>query len=271
MGSTTIADALWRKWGRRCRKPWRAGSVVTSGFVCPARKRCQLSASDAGRPRSAVSRRGRGRNIAVADAAPGASSSSRRAFSRRSRTAERDSPNFGKAIDEYLEGARLRPSTMQLTVRMQLERGTRARVEPKTGDAVRQVPLPAFVVKELMAHRLASPFSLDAHPSTQTCSTVRGTRSARRRLWTLRSARRCNGGGGSGGSSSRRSDQTASLSQMPVAGAALTLGNEQGVACGSDDRPDYSQGKPKHWVGAPLPCALFFPPSITPSMEVKIP
>ena len=57
-----------------------------------------------------------------------------------------------------------RPRRLRLTVRTQLERGTRARVEPKTGDAIRQVPLPAFLVKMLRAHRLASPYSRDEHP-----------------------------------------------------------------------------------------------------------
>lgn len=51
----------------------------------------------------------------------------------------------------------------RLTVRTQLERGTRARVETKTVEAVRQVPLPSFLVKMLRAHRLASAYSLDAH------------------------------------------------------------------------------------------------------------
>lgn len=47
---------------------------------------------------------------------------------------------------------------------MSERRGTRARVEPKTAEAVRSVPLPAFVVRMLRAHRLASRFSLDSQP-----------------------------------------------------------------------------------------------------------
>lgn len=51
----------------------------------------------------------------------------------------------------------------RLTVRKQLERGTRARVETKTVEAVRPVPLPAFVVRMLREYKLAAVHSLDPH------------------------------------------------------------------------------------------------------------
>jgi integrase len=52
----------------------------------------------------------------------------------------------------------------RLSVRWQLERGTHALVEPKTANAVREVPLPAFLVRALREHKLASHWSLDEHP-----------------------------------------------------------------------------------------------------------
>jgi integrase len=52
----------------------------------------------------------------------------------------------------------------RLSVQWQLERGTGLLKEPKTENGEREVPLPAFVVKALREHKLASRWSLDDHP-----------------------------------------------------------------------------------------------------------
>ena len=51
----------------------------------------------------------------------------------------------------------------RLSVRWQLERGTGLLKEPTTTNGVRPVPLPAFVVRALREHKLASRWSLPEH------------------------------------------------------------------------------------------------------------
>lgn len=65
--------------------------------------------------------------------------------------------------DVDLDGARLH-------VRAQLDRKTHERVEPKTREAVREIPLPAFLVQALREHRVASGRSLDHDPLFTTAS-----------------------------------------------------------------------------------------------------
>jgi integrase len=59
--------------------------------------------------------------------------------------------------DVDLDGARLK-------VRSHLQRGTRTLVATKTEKGVREVPLPAFVVRALREQKLASRWSLPEHP-----------------------------------------------------------------------------------------------------------